>query len=87
MLNGQALWDVLLAALPEVKIIETFPTAAWCNLDQSALAVGLSDFAGTDRATRGDFLDAIVAADVAARYRAGTAIAFGLDDELNPIWT
>jgi predicted nuclease with RNAse H fold len=87
MLNGQLLWDAVLEAFPAATVIETFPTAAWRNLAQSKLNVSLSDFADTDRATRGDFLDAIVAADVAHRYAEGMAIPFGLDDELNPIWT
>lgn len=86
MLNGQLLWDAVLEAFPASAVIETFPTAAWRNLAQSKLNISLSDFADTDRVTRGDFLDAIVAADVARRYAEGTAIPFGLDDELNPIW-
>lgn len=86
MLNGQLLWDAALEAFPGATVIETFPTAAWRNLAGSNLHISLSDFADTDRATRGDFLDAIVAADVARRYAEGTAIPFGLDDELNPIW-
>lgn len=87
MLNGEALWSALLDAFPTASIIETFPTAAWRNLDQSKLSVELNVFAGSDRATRGDFLDAIVAADVAARWHRGDAREFGPNDELGGIWT
>lgn len=86
MLNGEALWSALLDAFPTASIIETFPTAAWRNLDQSKLTVDLSVFADSDRVTRGDFLDAIVAADVAARWHSGDAIEFGSGDELASIW-
>lgn len=87
MLNGEALWSALLDAFPTASIIETFPTAAWRNLERSTLTVDLSTFADSDRATRGDFLDAIVAADVAARWHCGDAIEFGSGDELASIWT
>jgi len=86
MENGERLWVTLRAAFPEATIIETFPTAAWGRLSESALEAPLAVWAEVDRATRSDSLDAIVAADVARRWSLGQATAFGNDDELAPIW-
>jgi predicted nuclease with RNAse H fold len=87
MNHGAALWHELQRALPNARLIETFPTAATAQLANSQIHLPLSSLAllTPHRATLKDALDACIAADVAARAHRNQTQVFGPEDELGPI--
>ena len=92
MQNGQRLWEAL-AELPNVELIETFPTVATSSLESSELHLPLRLLAGfANQRDWKDFVDAAICVDVGIRYLRGEAQCVGIDastgecDELGRIW-
>jgi len=81
MEHGQSVWQTLRSAFPECRLIETFPTVASDLLSSADTVLPLSLLNGKERrATIKDYLDAVIAVDVAARVLSGRANHAGLDD-------
>lgn len=87
MINGQRLWAAIRQAFTDVKIIETFPTAASEKLDASRIELPLRLICGKEkRAEYKDYIDALICADVALRLQLSQIDQVGENDELEPIY-
>ncbi|MBS1711288.1 MAG: DUF429 domain-containing protein [Armatimonadetes bacterium] len=88
MVNGEILWESIATLIPQVKVIETFPTAVSRQLGDCDFILPLKLLEGGVAKREGykDFVDACLCAWVAERYLLGQAKPYGLGDELGPIW-
>ncbi|MFM9873852.1 MAG: hypothetical protein ACKVQS_10360 [Fimbriimonadaceae bacterium] len=92
MVNGESVWKSGKEKLPQVQIIETFPTVVSGRLAECEWKLPLSLLKGgvNERSGYKDFVDASLCAWVAMRYLTGDAMSFGIEgdqvDELGLIW-
>lgn len=94
MENGENLWKTLREGLPQVQIVETFPTAVSGKLAACPYSIPLSLLEGgpPERAVYKDLIDACLCAWVAEKVALGEAERVGVDpetgevDELGPIY-
>ncbi|MCA0361361.1 MAG: DUF429 domain-containing protein [Armatimonadetes bacterium] len=94
MENGENLWKTLREGLPQVQIVETFPTAVSGKLAACPYSIPLSLLEGgpPERAVYKDLIDACLCAWVAEKVAQGEAERVGVDpetgevDELGPIY-
>lgn len=87
MVLGETLWDALRVAMPQTRLVETFPTAASDRLANCPVAIPLRLLEGRlRRKTVADHVDACIGAWVALKALAGIAEPLGPDDPLGPMY-
>jgi len=92
MANGESVWKSVKEKLPQVQIVETFPTLVSRRLDECDWKLPLSFLKGgvIERSGYKDFVDASLCAWVAMRVLRGDAFCYGREgdevDELGLIW-
>lgn len=79
---GAELWATLSHAFPEARLVETFPTAVSDRLDRAETVLPLRLLVGRERrVAMKDWIDAVLALDVAARMANDAVEWFGDVDD------
>lgn len=87
MVLGEGLWGALRLAMPQTRVVETFPTAASDRLTDCPVAIPLRLLHGRlRRKTVADHVDACICAWVARKVLAGAAEQIGPDDPLGQMY-